>query len=353
VGEICWSTNMSRYAFIVGGTGQIGRAVTGDLLEHGWRVTVSHRGNSPLPNDLIERGAKIVILDREKPGDLAKALASGADALFDTIAFHPDHARQLIELQDDVGTFVVISSASVYRDALGRTLDEAMQNGFPDLPVPIPETQPTVDPGPATYSTRKIALERTLFDEAATPVTVLRPGPIHGPGSRIPREWWFVKRILDGRKVIPLACRGTSRFHTTSVANIAALTRVAIEAPANRVLNIADPSAPSVAEIAAAIARHMGYEGQIVEVPGEDYPATLGGTPYSVPRPFILDIRAAGELGYSPATTYADAVKLTCNWLVETSSDGDWREKFPGLARSLDLFDYSKEDRLLDAGHDR
>jgi hypothetical protein len=97
----------------------------------------------------------------------------------------------------------------------------------------------------------------------------------------------------------------------------------------------------------------MGYEGQIVEVPGEDYPATLGGTPYSVPRPFILDIRAAGELGYSPATTYADAVKLTCNWLVETSSDGDWREKFPGLARSLDLFDYSKEDRLLDAGHDR
>lgn len=30
------------------------------------------------------------------------------------------------------GTFVVISSSSVYRDALGRTLDEAMQNGFPD-----------------------------------------------------------------------------------------------------------------------------------------------------------------------------------------------------------------------------
>ncbi len=340
---------MSRRAFIVGGTGQIGRAVTGDLLEHGWRVTVSHRGNRPLPSDLIKRGAKIVIFDRDTPGELARALSSGADALIDAIAFHPDHARQLIEVQHNVGTFVVISSSSVYRDPLGKTLDEASQNGFPDLPVPIPETQPTVDPGPATYSTRKIALERTLFDEAARPVTVLRPGPIHGPGSRAPREWWFVKRIPDGRKVIPLAYRGTSRFHTTSVANIAALTRVVVEAPANRVLNIADPSAPSVAEIAATIAQHMGYEGQIVEVPGEDYPATLGRTPYSVPRPFILDLRAAGALGYSPATTYADAVKSTCNWLVETASDGDWLERFPWFRPPPDLFDYRGEDRLLGA----
>ena len=340
---------MSRHAFIVGGTGQNGRAVTGDLLEHGWRVTVSHRGNRPLPSDLIKRGAKIVIFDRDTPGELARALSSGADALIDAIAFHPDHARQLIEVQHNVGTFVVISSSSVYRDPLGKTLDEASQNGFPDLPVPIPETQPTVDPGPATYSTRKIALERTLFDEAARPVTVLRPGPIHGPGSRAPREWWFVKRILDGRKVIPLAYRGTSRFHTTSVANIAALTRVVVEAPANRVLNIADPSAPSVAEIAATIAQHMGYEGQIVEVPGEDYPPVLGRTPWSVPRPFVLDMQAAAAAGYARATMYADAVKSTCDWLVETAADGDWRERFPGFARSLAAFDYRTEDRLLAA----
>jgi nucleoside-diphosphate-sugar epimerase len=341
---------MSRHAFILGGTGQIGRAVASDLIQHSWRVTVAHRGIHPLPSDLVERGAKVVIFDREKPGELAQALSSGADALVDMVAFHSDHARQLIEVQHNVGTFVVVSSSSVYRDARGRTLDEAPQNGFPDLPVPIPETQPAVDPGPATYSTRKVALERTLLDDAAMPVTVLRPGPIHGPGSRHPREWWFVKRILDGRKVIPLAYRGTSRFHTSSVFNIAALARVAIEAPASRVLNIGDPSAPTVAEIAAFIAQHMGYTGDIVKIPGEDYPAILGRNPWSVPRPFVLDMRAAAELGYAPATTYADAVKLTCDWLVETASDGDWRERFPGLARSPpDLFDYGEEDRLLDA----
>jgi len=38
----------------------------------------------------------------------------------------------LIEVQGNVGTFVVISSSSVYRDALGKTLDESPQNGFPE-----------------------------------------------------------------------------------------------------------------------------------------------------------------------------------------------------------------------------
>jgi nucleoside-diphosphate-sugar epimerase len=340
---------MPRHAFILGGTGQIGRAVAGELVQRGWRVTVAHRGTRPLPTGLSERGVEVVFLDREKPGQLAEAVRSGADALIDTVAFGLDHARQLIEVQDSVGTFVVISSSSVYRDALGKTLDEARQNGFPDLPLPIPETQPTVDPGAATYSTRKVAVERALLDHATTPVTVLRPGAIHGPGSQLPREWWFVKRILDGRDVIPLAYRGTSRFHTTSVANIAALTRVVIEAPASRILNIADPSAPSVANIAAVISQHMGYTGHIVEVPGEDYPPVLGRTPWSVPRPFVLDTKAAEGLGYAPATTYAEAVKLTCDWLVKTVSDGDWRERFPGIARSPELFDYSTEDRLLAA----
>jgi nucleoside-diphosphate-sugar epimerase len=340
---------MSRHAFIMGGTGQIGRAVAGDLIEQGWRVTVAHRGTHPLPSDLSERGVEVVFLDREKPGELARAVHSGADALIDTIAFGLDHARQLLEIQHSVGAFVVISSSGVYRDALGKTLDEAPQNGFPELPAPIAETQTTVEPGPSTYSTRKVVIERTLLDHAKTPVTVLRPGAIHGPGPRLPREWWFVKRILDGRKVIALAYRGTSRFHTTSVANIAVLTRVVIEAPASRVLNIADPLAPSVAEIAAFISQHMGYTGLIVEVPGEDYPPVLGRTPWSVPRPFVLDMRAAAALGHAPATTYADAVKSTCDWLVETASDGDWREKFPGSARSPELFDYRAEDRLLAA----
>jgi uncharacterized protein YbjT (DUF2867 family) len=112
---------MPRHAFILGGTGQIGRAIAGDLIEQGWHVTVAHRGTCALPSDLSGRGVKMVVFDREQPGELARAVRSGTDALIDTIAFGPDHARQLIEIQQGVGTLVVVSSASVYCDALGKT----------------------------------------------------------------------------------------------------------------------------------------------------------------------------------------------------------------------------------------
>jgi len=341
---------MSRRAFILGGTGQIGRAVAGDLLGAGWNVTVSHRGAHPPPEELVERDAKIAVLDRDNAGVLALALGTGTDVLIDTTAYDLSHARQLISVQGSVGSFVVVSSASVYRDKLGRTLDEASQNGFPELPDLIPETQLTVDPGPTSYSTRKIALERQLLDESKAPVTILRPCAIYGRGSRHPREWWFVKRILDRRPAIPLAYRGTSRFHTSSVANIAALTRVIVETPGSRVLNIADPSAPSVADIAAFIAQHLDYDGRIVEVDGQSHPPSIGRTPWSVPRPFVLDCRAALDLGYSPVMTYADAVKPVCDWLVETADDGDWKGRFPVLASyPRDLFGYAVEDEFFGA----
>lgn len=343
----------ARKAFILGGTGQIGRAVARSLLNQGWQVAIAHRGRRPPPAELVEGGANVLTLDREQPSELARALGDGADALIDVVAFSQSHADQLLEVQDGVGTFVVISSASVYCDAAGRTLDEARQNGFPDLPNPIPETQATVDPGPATYSTRKVALERRLLDRARVPVTVLRPCAIHGVGSTHPREWWLVKRILDRRRAIPLAYGGSSRFHTCAADNIAALVRTTLEVQGTRVLNIADPAAPSVAEIAARIARYLAYEGALVDGTDGDYPPIIGATPWSIPRPYIIDVQAARDLGYMPATGYADAVPAACDWLVETAWQGDWRERFPVLAGYPgDLFDYAAEDRFFrKSGH--
>jgi nucleoside-diphosphate-sugar epimerase len=352
IGRANWQIMvMTRTAFLIGGTGQIGMAVARDLLAHGWQVRVGARGHRGVPGDLIDRGLGIVAVDREDTRDLARALGEGADALIDIAAYGAAHARQLLDLQNCVGALVVVSSSSVYRDAAGRTLDEAGQNGFPQLPDPIGEQQATVEPGEATYSTRKVALERQLLDAARIPVTVLRPGAIAGPGSIHPREWWFVKRMLDGRAVIPLAFDGHSRFHTSSVANIARLMRVVLDRPASRILNIADPQALSVGEIGAVIGRHMGYTGRLLPVPGAQYPARIGQTPWSVPRPFVLDTGAALAIGYRPATGYAQAVGAICHELRAGHGSGqDWRLRFPILAGySYDHFDYCAEDAWLSA----
>lgn len=336
---------MAKRAFIVGGTGQIGRAVARDLLDRGWDVILSHRGRRPHDRALAARGASLVLMDRDQPRALAAALTAGADAVIDTVAFTATHADQLLELESNVGSIVVISSASVYRDHAGRTLDEAGQNGFPDFPQPITESQVTVDPGPETYSTQKVALERRLLDHSRRPVTILRPCAIHGPHSVHPREWWFVKRMLDGRKIIPLAYNGQSRFHTSATTNIAGLVLAALEKPGMRILNVADPAALTVAEIGVAIADKLGYRGQLLPVEGDS--EGIGHTPWSVPAPFTLDTGAAQTLGYVPATTYEDAIGAACDWLV-TAATPNWRECFPVLASYPgDLFDYSAEDEFL------
>ena len=57
------------HAFIVDGTGQIGRATAACLIDSGWSVTLAHRGLRSPPSALIERGAKVVRLDR---GELSR-----------------------------------------------------------------------------------------------------------------------------------------------------------------------------------------------------------------------------------------------------------------------------------------
>ena len=118
---------MAQHAFIIGGTGQIGRAVAASLLAAGWRVTISHRGTRSVPPELGR--AHVVTLDRDMPGALAAALGEGADVVIDTVAFDAAHGGQLLDLQGNVGSFVVISSISVYCDAQGRTTPEANPNG--------------------------------------------------------------------------------------------------------------------------------------------------------------------------------------------------------------------------------
>ncbi|MEF2072360.1 NAD-dependent epimerase/dehydratase family protein [Consotaella aegiceratis] len=338
---------MPRHAFVIGGTGQIGRAVATELASRGWRVTLSSRSEPSDADELASRGISSVALDREAPGALGNVLAEGTDALIDTIAFTETHADQLLEIEQAVGAFVVISSSSVYRDDAGRTLDEARDNGFPIFLGPIDEAQPTVEPGPETYSTRKVALERRLLDHARQPVTILRPAAIYGPYSTHPREWWFVKRMLDRRPAIPLAYQGRSQFHSTAAANIARLIGVVLDAPKTHILNIADPEAPSVAEIGTAIATHLGYEGRLMPIETPESGGSVGWTPWSVPSPFTLDTSRALALGYGPATIYQDAVGPTCDWL--TAQDGArWRTLFPGLAAyPFELFDYRAEDEFF------
>jgi nucleoside-diphosphate-sugar epimerase len=337
-------------AFVVGGTGQIGTAVARTLAGSGWEVTTCDRGSRAAAPAVAELGVRHRVADRRDPGSLEGALGAGADVLVDTVAFDAADARQLVDLAPVIGSVVVVSSASVYADSRGRTLDEAtMEEEFPILPVPIPEDHPTVAPGAATYSARKVALENSLL-ASQLPATLIRAGAVHGPFSRHAREWHFLKRALDGRTHVLVDHAGASRFHTVSVDNIAELVRLAADRPGDRVLNCGDPDPPTTLEIARAAWTHSGREAPVeVLLEGPADPEECGGTPWSIPRPFLVDMTAAGrELGYRAVTTYAESVGATLDWLEREVAPGDWRNLLPQLAAyPWNLFDYEAEDRWL------
>jgi nucleoside-diphosphate-sugar epimerase len=325
-------------AVLIGGTGLIGRAAARALAEDGWDVLAVSRSGT-LPEGLAELGVQAVSADREDTGQLRAALGSGADVVYDSVAMNREHGEQLNRLEDLIGSLVVISTASVYADDEGRAFD-GEGGDLPRLPVPILETQPTAEPGDATYSTQKAELEQTLLN-GPLPSTLIRACAIHGPGAKNPRELYFVKRAVDGRRRVALAWNGESRFNTTSVANLAELIRLAARQPGNRILNGGDPDPPSTLEICHAIGNALEYEFEPVLLAADEF-----GNPWGVPAssPLVVSMEAAArELGYRPVTTYPEAVKETCAWLVAELERGrSWEGSY--IESSLD---YAAEDEVL------
>jgi nucleoside-diphosphate-sugar epimerase len=197
------------------------------------------------------------------------------------------------------------------------------------------------------YSTKKAKLERILLENGRIPATVVRPCAIYGQGDRMGREWFFVKRALDRRPYVVLTNRGAGHFHTTASENIGELVRLIAAEPRTDVFNCGDPDPPTVLEIARAIgeaADHRFDEVLLDEPAGR---GDVGQTPWSAAKPLLVDMtKAERELGYRPATTWADALPVQVRWLIEATRDRDWHEV---LTRGADYlkFDYEAEDELL------
>lgn len=328
---------MTRSVAIIG-AGQIGYAAAYEFAFQEWEVTIHARSKPEWE------------LGKYKRYVAGEDAAPQADVVLDTIAFDEDDVARYDP--GAIGRLIVVSSASVYCDAQGRTLDEAAANGFPQFDTPLTESQATVAPGSETYSTRKVRMENNALKSFGERATVLRPGAIYGCHSRHPREWWFVKRILDGRSKIPLAFRGESQFHTTGAYDIANFALEAWNNDWGGIYNIADDDASSVHQLGQEIAAIMGanVEFELLEGPPV---GSVGRTPSSVPAPFVISNAKARGAGNGLGEIFGIGIgnfSLAIEWLRDFNP-ADWRTEFPQLAAyPWDLFDYDAEDRLIDEG---
>lgn len=338
-------------ALIVGGTGAIGRATALRLLAAGWQVDLTGRDPTRLAAEVAAAGARFVAVERGEPEQLLAALGSGADLLVDCICYTAADATLLVPMMREAGSTVLISSKAVYVDSNGNHSNSELPPRFEG---PIRETQPTMAPGDGDYTSRegyganKVAAEQVLLD-SGLPVTVLRPSKVHGAGASRPREWVFVRRALDRRPAVFLANRGTGVDHTTAAANIAALIETAAMRPGRRILNSADPDAPSALQISRTIAWQLGHHWN--EVLLDEEASELGRTPWDTPYPIVLDLTASVDLGYEPAGDYAATVSDEVEWLVAAAHGGEGAERLPSVDDPFfgPLLDCTAEDRYLAA----
>jgi nucleoside-diphosphate-sugar epimerase len=324
-----------RRALVVGGTGAIGGAVARWLLARGWQVDVTGRrpGREPA-------GARFFAADRDDADALRHAYGAGADLLVDCIAYTGAQAELVVPLALDAASTVQISSKAVYVDEEGR------HSNSPRKPVftrPVPETQRTLPPGDMPYASaegygpNKVHAEQILLESGA-PASILRVSKVHGVRANPPREWVFVKRVLDGRQHVLLAGGGRGGDHPTAATNIASLVELCAERPGARILNAADPDAPTALDIARIVASHLGHDWEEVLL-GDDAPAQLGAHPWDARPPIVLDLSAAFALGWTPAGTYSETVREELDWLV--AERPDLHDELGGY------LDYAAEDAWL------
>lgn len=325
-------SSSTRRAVILGGTGAIGAATAQRFVERGWQVDVTGRDPGRMPRELTHQGVRFHAIDRRDVAAVSRLVGSGADLLVDLLAYERDDVRGLLPAMADCASLVIASSRAVYVDGEGRHLNGDQP---PRFPLPMPESTATLAPAaPGTdpftregYAPSKVAVEQEALS-SGLPVTVLRLSKVHGLWARNARTRPIVEQMLAGAEAIELTDRGSSVDHLTAAANTAGLIETVADAPGARVLNSADPDAPTAVEIVHAIGAAIAWEGEIVGLePGE----AGGEHPWSAPSPIVLDMRAAHELGYQPVASGRELIGAEARWVAGM----DYHPLAEGLSHDL------------------
>jgi nucleoside-diphosphate-sugar epimerase len=335
-------------AIVLGVNGLTGRAIAVALATAGHDVLGTGQDPARFPASLQEAGVRFLRSDRNDPAQLAACLDPGADVVVDCVCYTAEQARGLLSHRARLGSAVVLSSKAVYVDRRGR---HSNSPEAPDFEGPVTEGQPVLEPdwsgdydSAEGYGRNKVAVEQVLL-ESDLPVSVLRPSRIHGLGDARPREWFVVRRLLDGRRRIPLAHGGLTGNHPTASVNLARLVLTCAESPGSRILNSADPGTPTARDVVVAIARACGIDVEPVGIPDEVDDPALGWSPWGTWPPYFLDTTAAVALGYRPVGTYAETVTAPVRLMLELPTAR--RDRLDAIDRFDGRFDYGVDDAAL------
>jgi nucleoside-diphosphate-sugar epimerase len=244
---------------VLGGNRYIGLHLLFELARQGHDVTVLNSHLAPMPE-----GTRRLHGDRQQPGVLTSVLSEHRDEfdiVYDNTAYHVKDLEPLVELfAGRVQQFVFTSSVAVYK----RSFVQPVREDF--------ARHNTADPDPRkAYGIGKTQCEdylSDLFERNGFPATSLRVTHTVGPKSPLPREHAFFARLEQGRPIL-IPGEGFPFVHLIHVADVARLMAsiAGNQAAVGKIYNVAGSEVTSVLGCMRLMAKAVGVEPQIVNVP--------------------------------------------------------------------------------------
>jgi NADH dehydrogenase len=247
------SKSPSRTVCILGGTGFVGRQITGQLVRSGYAVRVPTRNRERARELLVLPGVEVVAADVHDETVLPRLLA-GADAAINLVGI-------LNENGHDGSGF-----RKAHVELVEKLVRACHESRVPHL-LQMSALKANAESGPSHYLRSKGAGERTLKNLAGDELryTIFQPSVIFGPDDSFINRFAGLLRICP---ILPLA-RPKARFAPVYVADVASAFCAALEnhGAYGRTLQLYGPEDYSLQEIVVEIARILNLKRLIVGLP--------------------------------------------------------------------------------------
>ena len=178
---------------IIGGTGQISRAISRLFVDAGEELTLYHRGKTLLPS---LAGYRSILGDRRDFATFERQMNTTGpyDCVIDMVCFTPEEAHSLVRaFRGKTKQIIFCSSAAVYQRPASR--------------YPITEAEPLLPT--SEYGHNKAHCEQILQEAQKRGdfnITILRPANTYGPGGDLiyTLGWGnsFLDRIRKGKALV-------------------------------------------------------------------------------------------------------------------------------------------------------
>lgn len=335
-----------RTALVVGGTGPTGPLVVNGLLERGYEVSIFHGGFHEVE---FSGPVRHIHGDPHFPETIDEAL--GREEFDLTVAQYGRLRHLARHLAGKTGHLIGIGAASGH---VAQADDPRW--GLLGRPAVLYEEQYLLedDIERNKFGYRIAEAFRTLMeghangDYVATYVGYPR---VYGPGQVGPSEWSIVRRILDGRRHMILADGGLKLRTRAYTENISEAPLLAADRPSisgGKSYIVADRESHTYRQWVEGIARHLGHDLEIVEMPFEFAQPCYPLYEHLQGHRAVSSQRIRDELGYTDKYSAEQAVTRTVEWLIHNRPEpGGEVEQQLG-----DPFAYQQEDELLAAWSD-